>query len=138
MSDLTIWLAVGAGGAFGAFLRGSVYWVVAGQMARDQTRRRRRFGLGRATLIVNLVGSFLLGLGIGWLAELPASGALRIFWLTGFCGALTTFSTFCADAFRILGEGEWGELASYLALNAILSVLGFALGLSVFSLLASG
>ena len=63
---------------------------------------RTRFGTGFpwGTLTVNLVGSFLLGLLAGWPAG-PGPTALAG---TGFCGALTTYSTFGSETLRLLEE----------------------------------
>lgn len=53
------------------------------------------------TLAVNVAGSALLG----FLAALPAQGAAMALMGTGFCGALTTYSTFGYETMRLLEEG---------------------------------
>lgn len=58
------------------------------------------------TLIVNVTGSFLIGLLVGLFAvkwDLPQ--AVRIFLTVGICGGYTTFSTFSLDAFYLMARG---------------------------------
>jgi CrcB protein len=89
---------------------------------------RVRYGatLPWGTFIVNVAGSALLGLVVG--AAYPAVTALVG---TGFCGALTTYSTFGAETVELTERGRGG----FAALNAIGSVLAglaaAALGLAV-------
>jgi len=54
------------------------------------------------TLVVNMAGSLLLG----FLAGLPASAAILALLGTGFCGALTTYSTFSYETLRLTRGGE--------------------------------
>lgn len=81
-----LWVALGA--AVGAPLRYLVDHAV-------QTRHDSVFPWG--TLIVNITGSFLLGL----LLALPTGPALTAVLGTGFCGALTTYSTFSYETLRL-------------------------------------
>jgi CrcB protein len=67
------------------------------------------------TLAVNVIGSFVLGL----VAGLPAGGAVMAGVGVGFCGALTTYSTFGYETVRLVQDGAW----SYAAANAVASIL---------------
>src|SRR4051794_986900 len=60
-----------------------------------------RFALG--TLLINLAGSFVLGL----LAAHSGGHDVNVIAGTGFCGAFTTFSTFAFDTVRLLEERRW-------------------------------
>jgi len=79
------------------------------------------------TWTVNVAGSFVLGAvaasGHGWMTTLVG---------TGFCGALTTFSTFGYEAVRLAEEGETatavGYVAGSLAAGLAAAALGWALG----------
>lgn len=89
------WLAVAAGGVFGALARhGLGTWV--------QTASGARFPLG--TLLINLSGSAALGLlfGLGERVSTPVRLGLGV----GFLGAFTTFSTFSVDNIRMMQAGE--------------------------------
>lgn len=106
---MTGWLSlllVAVGGAAGASAR----WAVAA-----------RIGTPRATLLVNVLGSLLLGLlaGAEWLRQEPSAWALLA---TGFCGALTTFSTFAVEVRRT--GTSWALL--HLALCLPAAALGLA------------
>lgn len=96
-------LLVAAGAAVGAPLRYVVdRWV--------QTRLGAGFPWG--TLVVNVVGSFVLGLVIG-----SGSAGDEVIALvgTGFCGALTTYSTFSYETLRLLEDGaRWRAVANVL------------------------
>lgn len=103
--------AVLLGGAFGAVLRYLTDLLI-------QSRHASRMPWG--TFTVNVVGSFVLGVIAAAYAGDTAAYAL---WGTGFCGGLTTFSTFSFETVRL---GESGALRSA-ALNVGLSlVAGFS------------
>ncbi len=100
--------------------------VVAGALAGAPlrllvTRLAARGGRDPAwgTLAVNVVGSALLGLVLGTAATPPAVVALVG---TGFCGTLTTFSTFGADAVRLVERRAVGRLLGYLVASLVLGV----------------
>jgi CrcB protein len=80
---------------------------------------RRGHGSVLGTLGVNVVGSAVLGLVVGlagtpnWVVALVA---------TGFCGTLTTFSTFGYDVVRLVEERRIGRATAYLAASLVLGV----------------
>ncbi len=116
---------IAIGGALGALLR---FWTGIAATAAFGTH----FPLG--TLAVNAAGSFLIGLtasavSSGLIAPVPWSELV----MQGFCGALTTFSTFSMDCFRLYREGHGQSAWLYFLLNMILCLLAAALGLSVFT-----
>ncbi|WP_062356181.1 fluoride efflux transporter CrcB [Herbidospora yilanensis] len=100
-------LLVAAGAAVGAPLRYLTDRLI-------QSRHDNVFPWG--TFGVNLAGSALLG----FLVALPADDAVRALAGTGFCGALTTYSTFSYETLRLAEDGA--RLAA--AANVVASVAG--------------
>ncbi|TYP81309.1 fluoride efflux transporter FluC [Blastococcus xanthinilyticus] len=115
-------LLVALGAAAGAPLR-LLAIRIAGRDGRDAAR---------GTLAVNVAGSAALGLLLGWSAVPPAVVALLS---TGFCGALTTFSTFGTDAVGLLERRATVRAAGYVAATLLLGIGaaagGFVLGRTV-------
>ncbi|MBP6191203.1 MAG: fluoride efflux transporter CrcB [Acinetobacter sp.] len=72
------------------------------------------------TVVVNLVGGFIIGFAIAYFAQSSLSPNYKLFVITGFCGALTTFSTFSAEIILLLQQGKW----DYAVLSIVLHVLG--------------
>jgi fluoride exporter len=101
--------------------------VVLGAMAGAPLRlfaerlaaSRRGAGSVAGTLAVNVAGSALLGFLLG-LAEVPAWVTALVG--TGFCGTLTTFSTFGAELVRLAEQGRLGRAAAYLAGTLVLGI----------------
>ncbi|MDP4208759.1 MAG: fluoride efflux transporter CrcB [Bacteroidota bacterium] len=81
------------------------------------------------TLIVNILGCFLIGLFYG-LAERGnlMSTELRMFLTVGFCGGYTTFSTFANDNLGMLRDGAFVYVALYTGLSVMLGLLATYLG----------
>ena len=104
-------LIIGLGGFVGAVSRyGLALWI--GQ------RWGRVFPLG--TFVVNVSGSFLIGLLMTLLAErFTGNPHWRLLLVVGFLGAYTTFSTFEYETGALLKDGEW----TFAMLNVILSVV---------------
>jgi CrcB protein len=84
------------------------------------------------TLAVNVTGCFLFGL-IWMLAEerLVISGQSRFIILTGFLGALTTFSTMSYETVELLRDSQWWQAGVNLLANNGLGILGLFLGFAI-------
>lgn len=121
-NDLTYALAIGAGGAIGACFRGSIYVLVA------QGSRWFRADYPHGTYLANTLGCLILGLLTGLTVSLNVSVETRDFVGTGFCGSLTTFSTFSNDTFTLIEKRRWPQLAAHLALNLIVAFGAAAIG----------
>ena len=123
--------------AAGSALGGMSRYLVGGMVQRilDTT-----FPAG--TLVVNLTGSFLLGLFLRYALETPTlTPEMRAFLTIGFCGGYTTFSTFSYETFALLEDGEWTRAATYVALSLLLAlgatILGFMVARGVIALRGS-
>jgi CrcB protein len=100
--------------------------------------RRSRFRVPLGTLVINVTGSFLLGLltGLFALSSAGSSGAtLKAVIGTGFCGGFTTFSTASVESVRLwLAEGR-ATGVGYAATTLVLGVVAAATGIGVGQLL---
>ena len=112
-------IQVAAGGALGASAR-YLTWVGA----------TRLFGRGFpwGTLIVNVVGSFLMGVLIVMLAERDAM-RFAPFLTVGLLGGFTTFSAFSLDAVTLVERGQVGAAAGYVGASVAVSITALMLGL---------
>ncbi|RRB11122.1 fluoride efflux transporter CrcB [Larkinella knui] len=83
-----------------------------------------------STLIVNLVASLILGFLVGWLtARVSGRETYRLLLGVGFCGGLSTFSTFSTDTLFLMQTGRWWAAASNVVLNVVLCLLASMAGL---------
>ncbi len=113
---MTTYLAVAAGGALGACARfGLANWLKSPM----------------ATLMANGIGCLLMGVLAGWLSSrMNADDPLRGLLMTGFLGALTTYSTFSLEALSMFNEGKTTQAAGYIGATLLISLSACALGLS--------
>jgi CrcB protein len=112
--NLQMVLAVAAGGALGSVAR---YMVGVGST--------KMFGLAFpwGTLLINIVGSFLIGAFVELFAlkwNLPQEA--RVFLTVGICGGFTTFSAFSLDAYVLIERGDWWLATGYVAGSVVLSI----------------
>ena len=101
-------LAVAGGAVLGAWLR----WLLA--MVLNSAGAALPLG----TLTANLVGGLLIGLAMAWFAAHPfMAPEWRLFAVTGFLGALTTFSTFSGESLALLQKGDFTAAAIHSAVH---------------------
>ncbi|MBJ7471963.1 MAG: CrcB family protein [Solirubrobacteraceae bacterium] len=114
--------AVFVGGAFGTLLRAALLtWV-----PHDAG------GWPVATLVVNLVGAFAIGVISVWLPRAPdLDPRLQPFLATGFCGGLTTFATLQVELVLLVDHGAWGVAAGYLAVTLVGGIVAVLAGRAV-------
>ena len=110
-------LQIAAGGALGAVLR---YGVVSG------SARLLGAGFPLGTVLVNVLGSFLMGLAT--VALMARFGPVV---MTGLLGGFTTFSAFSLDAVRLFEEGRLGAALVYVGGSVVLSLGALVIGMSV-------
>lgn len=115
-------LYVALGGGLGAAAR-----FIVGEWAG---RKLGDFPYG--TMIVNILGSLLMGLLIGWLmSKATGSQNLRLFLATGFLGGFTTFSAFSFDAINLLEDKSFGPFAIYVVGSVALALVALLIGLYI-------
>jgi CrcB protein len=90
------------------------------------------------TLAANLIGGYIIGLAVAYLAQAPnLAPEWRLFIITGFCGGLTTFSTFSAEVVTLLQEGRLIWAMGAIAIHVTGSLLMTLAGLATWQLLKS-
>jgi fluoride exporter len=82
------------------------------------------------TLLVNIVGSFFLGLFTFWLRTPPFDPALRAALTIGLCGGFTTFSTFSYESVVLAEQGGLARALTYVLLSVGLSVVAMIAGIT--------
>jgi len=117
----TLLIAVAAGGAVGAIARFTVTSAVPRWLGH---------GLPWGTFVVNIVGSFLMGLLVDIMARRwSAPPEARVFLVTGVLGAFTTFSTFSLDVVTLFERGAMMAAGAYVAGSVAVGVLALFLGM---------
>lgn len=98
----------------------------------------RLFGLGFpvGTLVVNVVGAFIMGLLTEYFAARGGvSQEMRLFLTTGILGGFTTFSTFALESVMLWERGQWIPSVAYVALSVFLSIGALIAGLAIVRLI---
>jgi CrcB protein len=111
---MNIILFVGAGGFIGAIAR----YLISTHVP---------FG----TLTVNIIGGFLIGF-LALYFEQIVQPQYRALLITGFLGALTTFSTFSLEVTMMLSESHYIKAMTHILLNVILSISATILAMIIF------
>jgi CrcB protein len=124
---LTYALIIAIGGAFGACFRASIYMLSARIFTKGIWAN---FPMG--TFFSNVLGSLLLGFLSGLMLNEYVSIDNRDLVGTGFCGSLTTFSTFSNDSFTLIQKKKWKQVGIHYFLNIIIgfgaAAFGYAIG----------
>ena len=90
------------------------------------------------TLAANLIGGYIIGVAIAFFAAFPAlAPEWRLLIITGFCGGLTTFSTFSAEVVTLLQEGRGMSACGAIAAHLVGSVAMTLAGMGTVTLIRS-
>lgn len=114
-------IAVIVGGGFGCLLR----WIIGSKLNGLFPN------LPLGTLLVNLVGGFVIGVAMAYFVRHPNLDATwRLLTITGFCGGFTTFSAFSAEVVFMLQQGKFGWAAvtvtTHVVGSLVMTILGYA------------
>lgn len=115
---------VAAGGAIGASGRYAIGLAM-------QSFGLRAFPF--ATLTVNILGSFLLGLLLAYGQQQSVSETTRLFLGVGVLGAFTTFSTFSVEVVTLASQGEMLKAALHIGLNVIICIAAVVAAMMLYS-----
>ena len=108
---------------------GSAIGGVSRYLLGGVVQRAAGTGFPMCTLVVNLTGSFLLGLFLRYAIDPPTlAPEWRAFLTIGFCGGYTTFSTFSYETVALLEDGQWSRAALYVGLSLALALAATMLG----------
>ena len=110
-------LLVGLGGSIGSMARYATSLLI----------RSKSFPF--ATLSVNVIGSFIIGLVFALsIKEAALSNNWKLFLATGICGGFTTFSAFSVENMELLQNSKNGMALTYIMLSIVLGILATFLG----------
>lgn len=110
------------GGAIGAGARHLVGQVMLARLGP---------GFPWWTLSINIIGSLLMGVLIGWLALRGGGEATRLFLGVGILGGFTTFSSFSMEFWLLFERGQMAQAAAYVLGSVIVGIAACGLGLFV-------
>lgn len=108
-----LWVALG--GALGSVLRLAVGMAISHR-------------LPIATLVVNIVGSLLIGILI---RNIEHDASMYYFSVVGLCGGFTTFSTFSLDVMRLLKNGDTTHALLYIFISLTVCVIAVIIGTKI-------
>ena len=111
-------LAIGVGGFIGAIARAYAVHV---------TNRHFPIEFPLGILLVNLIGSFIIGILFAYFSHYTVSVNLKAFLTTGFLGALTTYSTFAIESYLLFGTSIYLALTN-IALNLFGTIIAAGSG----------
>ena len=111
-------LAIGLGGFLGAIARAYAVHFTNKHIPME-------FPLG--SLLVNLIGSFIIGILFAYFSHYTVSVNLKAFLTTGFLGALTTYSTFAIESYLLFGTSIYLALTN-MALNLFGTIIAAGSG----------
>lgn len=113
-------ISIFLGGGIGAVTR----YLISVNMAKHI-----QANLPFATFLVNVIGCFVIGfLYFLFIEKSDISPALKLSLTVGFCGGLTTFSTFSLELFEMVGNHQFFHAFSYIILSVIICLIMTAIG----------
>jgi len=114
-------LAVAVGGGVGALAR----WMLSYQLNAYFP------AIPPGTLAANIIGGYIVGFAIAFFASRPEiAPEWRLLIITGFCGGLTTFSTFSAEVVMLIQQGEISKMTIAITLHLAGSLAATILGIA--------
>ena len=114
------------------------FWIALGGALGSMARYATGVYVGRllgtgfpwSTLLINIVGSFLIGVfAESFALQWDASQSTRAFLIVGICGGYTTFSTFSLDIVTLLNRGEAALALTYVLASVVIGLAGLYAGL---------
>ena len=120
--------AISLGAAIGALLR----WTLGLKLNSLMP------SIPPGTLAANVIGGYVVGVAVAFFADAPEiPPEWRQLVITGFCGGLTTFSTFSAEVVALLQQGQLVRMAAAIAVHVVGSLLATIAGIATWQWLAT-
>jgi CrcB protein len=116
-----ILLLIAVGGAIGSVVR-----YITGRAVQGLSGS----GFPIGTLVVNIVGCFLIGVFVRFLLNMQTSPELRALLVVGFCGGFTTFSTFSYETVGLIAGGDYARAATYVLASVVICILATFAGMA--------
>ncbi|UFH48987.1 fluoride efflux transporter CrcB [Pseudomonas sp. KNUC1026] len=118
-------MAIAGGAALGAWLR----WALGLKLNSWFP------SLPPGTVVANFIGAYIIGVAVAFFANLPGiAPEWRLFLITGFCGGLTTFSTFSAETMVLIQQGRLLMALAAITVHVVGSLCLTALGMATYFL----
>lgn len=110
--------------------------AIAGANLRYWLSRLAARGFGPVfpygTLLVNIVGSFIVGFFVIWTTERAlVDPRWRLLVVVGFCGSFTTFSSYAFESMAFFEQGQWGLMLVNIFSNNLLCLAGALAGMAL-------
>jgi fluoride exporter len=113
-------ILVGLGGAIGSILRYLSGWFAS---------KYFQGSFPISTLVINILGSLLIGVFIGILAKFyPENHPLKFLLIIGFCGGFTTFSSFAVENYNLFQNQQQFSAYIYIIASVILTITAVGIG----------
>ncbi len=81
------------------------------------------------TVVVNIIGSFVIGFFyVYFIDKVEISQSLKLAITVGFCGGLTTFSTFSLEVFKMIEKGGYVQSFGYIILSVLICLISTGIG----------
>jgi len=113
------YLMVFLGGGLGSMVR----FGISDLLSSDKS------GFPVATFMANMLSCFILGYLLSKQINQEISKQMQFLLMTGFCGGFSTFSTFSAENYQLIQQGNYGLALFYVLTSLILGVVIISLGL---------